>query len=249
MKYGRKIRPALRKLAGGIKKPVINIAKSGLNESLIRLLVGILGVALPIVVVVWGLCITGWPPQDSISDYYSLRTRDAFVGILFVIGWILFAYKGYKTIDSVAGKLVCLFAMGVALFPNSGQNWERALHFTSASCMFLILAFFSLYLFTRNEQSKPEKIRQILATNPFKANKTARTITLEKQTRNKVYIFCGTAILACIVLLVIYMAFLQNTAIAKAHPVLILETLMIWFFGFAWFVKGDTFWRDKEVTK
>jgi len=153
-------------------------------------------VALPIVVVAWGLCITGWPPQDSISDYYSLRTRDAFVGILFVIGWILFAYKGYKTIDSVAGKLVCLFAMGVALFPNSGQNWERTLHFTSASCMFLILAFFSLYLFTRNEQSKPEKIRQILATNPFKANKIARTITLEKQTRNKVYIFCGTAILA-----------------------------------------------------
>ncbi|OGO17724.1 MAG: hypothetical protein A2Z15_09225 [Chloroflexi bacterium RBG_16_50_11] len=249
MKITGNIKPVLRKLAGGIKKPFAKVANSGLNEPLVRLLVGILGVALPIVVVVWGLGITGWPPQDSISDYYSLRTRDAFVGILFVIGWILFAYKGYRTLDSVAGKLVCLFAMGVAFFPNTGLVWEKALHFTSATCMFLILGFFSLYLFTKNEQTEEAKLKKILATNPYKANKTTAPISEQKKTRNRVYIFCGSAIFACILLLAIYLVFLQDTVIANAHPMLILETLMIWFFGFAWFVKGKGLWRDKPTTK
>jgi len=121
MKYGRVVRPVFRLLG------------SGLNEPLLRLIVGVLGMALPIVLVVWGFFLSGWPPQDSLSDYYSLRTRDAFVGILFVIGWILFAYKGYKKWDSIVGKLACVFAMGVAFFPNSGNHWERIVHLSSAS--------------------------------------------------------------------------------------------------------------------
>ena len=82
---------------------------------------------------VWGFALSGWSIelQDSISDYYSLRTRDAFVGILFVIAWFLCTYKGYETVDDIAGYLACLFALGVAFFPNSGGSWERIVHFSS----------------------------------------------------------------------------------------------------------------------
>jgi hypothetical protein len=57
--------------------------------------VGFLGILLPIVLALWGFAILGQADLlDSISDYYSLRTRDVFVGSLFAIGWFLFAYKG-----------------------------------------------------------------------------------------------------------------------------------------------------------
>src|SRR5207253_976505 len=48
----------------------------------LRRIVGILGIGLPIVVAIWGFAL-GYALQPSISDYYALRTRDAFVGILF----------------------------------------------------------------------------------------------------------------------------------------------------------------------
>jgi hypothetical protein len=216
-----------------------------INERLLRRIMGILGVALPIVVVVWGLFLAGWPPQDSISDYYSLRTRDAFVGILFVIGWILFSYKGHEKMDNIAGYLACLFAMGVALFPNSGNSWEKIVHFSSAACMFLILAFFSLYLFTKTKQS-PLGFKRTVTSFRFRAARQDELLTREKKMRNIVYIVCGVLILICIVLVGLYNLFWQHTFIANIKPVLVLETLMIWAFGFSWFVKGETFWKDKE---
>ncbi len=56
-----------------------------LREShlLLRRVMGILAVALPIVLAVWGFAICECIEiQNSISDYYHLRTRDVFVGVL-----------------------------------------------------------------------------------------------------------------------------------------------------------------------
>jgi hypothetical protein len=217
-----------------------------IDERLLRRIVGALGVALPFVVVFWGFALSGWSLQDSLSDYYSLRTRDAFVGILFVIGWILFAYKGYEKMDGIAGKLACVFAMGVAIFPNSGNGWERTVHFSSAACLFLLLSFFSLFLFTKTNDS-PKGFRRTVAY-AFRrgAAKSGNSRTPEKKKRNKVYVACGIVILACIALIGLYTLFWQNTAISAIKPVLLLESFMIWAFGFAWFIKGETFWKDKK---
>jgi dolichyl-phosphate-mannose--protein O-mannosyl transferase len=112
---------------------------------------------------------------DSISDYYSLRTRDAFVGVLFVVAWFLFAYRGYERKDDLAGDLACLFALGVALFPNSGSNWEKVIHFSSAAAFFLVLSYFSLALFTKSGDSP----------------------TPEKKVRNRIYVTCGWVCTTC----------------------------------------------------
>ena len=89
----------------------------------LRKVVGALGMALPVVVAVWGFRLQhAYDLLPSISDYYNLRTRDAFVGILFTIAWFLFTYHGYDRKDDVAGNLACLFALGVALFPISGSQ-------------------------------------------------------------------------------------------------------------------------------
>ena len=189
----------------------------------LRRVVGALGVALPVVVALWGLvlCHCG-ALQPSISDYYSLRTRDAFVGILFTIGWFLFTYRGYDRKDDIAGNLACLFALGVALFPNSGSSLEQVIHFGSAFALFLVLAYFSLFLFTKS------------GGNP----------TPEKRTRNRVYKTCGVIMLACIALIGLYYWLLKDTVIASAKPVFWLEALALWAFGFSWFVKGETLWKD-----
>lgn len=198
-----------------------------ISHQMFRRILGALGILLPIVLAVWGFALSGWSLvlQDSLSDYYSLRTRDAFVGILFVIAWFLFTYQGYERKDNIAGYLACLFALGVAFFPNSGESWERIVHFSSAACLFLVLSFFSLFLFT----------------------KSGGTRSPQKKTRNRIYIVCGLIMLLCIVLVGVYNLFLQDTAVADINPVFWLESLMIWAFGISWFVKGETLFKDPKA--
>ncbi len=191
----------------------------------LRRVVGILGVALPVVLAVWGFFILhAVEVLPTISDYYRLRTRDAFVGTLFTIAWFLFTYRGYDRRDDVAGDLACAFALGVALFPASGSPVERAIHFACAAAMFLALAYFSLFLFTKT--------------------KTSGSPTRMKLVRNKVYRACGAAILACIALIALYENALADTALARLDPVFWLESLALWAFGISWFVKGETILTD-----
>lgn len=189
----------------------------------LRRVVGVLGVSLPVLLAFWGFVLCECTELlDSISDYYSLRTRDAFVGVLFVVAWFLFAYRGYERKDDLAGDLACLFALGVALFPNSGENWEKVIHFSSAAALFLVLSYFSLALFTKSGEFQ----------------------TPEKRVRNRIYVTCGLVMLACIALIAVYYLLLSDTAISAIKPVFWLESLALWAFGISWFVKGETLWRD-----
>ena len=215
-----------------------------MDERLLRRIVGGLGIALPVVVMVWGFFLTDWTLRNSLSDYYSLRTRDAFVGILFVIGWFLFAYKGYERLDNIAGNLACLFALGVALFPNSGSGWERTVHLSSAACLFIVLAFFSLFLFTKSKDS-PKGLWGTLTSFRFGAAKPGESRTPQKKKRNTIYVICGLLMLAFLILVGLYMKFWKDTAIAGIKPVFWLETFMIWAFGVSWFIKGETFLKDR----
>lgn len=188
----------------------------------LRKVVGILGVALPIVVALWGFTICHCF-QPSISDYYSLRTRDAFVGILFTIGWFLFTYRGYDRRDDIAGNIACVCALGVALFPNTGTPLQSKVHFASAVGLFLVLAYFSLVLFVKS------------SGNP----------TPRKLMRNRVYRVCGVIMLACIALIGLSYSLLSTPSFLSAKPVFWLESLALWAFGFSWFVKGEAILKDK----
>lgn len=191
----------------------------------LRKVVGVLGIALPVVVYVWGVGLTGaWGPLPSISDYYSLRTRDAFVGILFTVAWFLLTYRGYDRRDDWAGNLACVFALGVALVPSisGASHLQIVLHTIFATALFLVLAYFSFCLFTRSGPVQTEK----------------------KKIRNKVYRVCGVVIVACIVLIGVYGLFLRDTGLARLRPVFVLETVALWAFGLSWFVKGEAILKD-----
>jgi hypothetical protein len=192
----------------------------------LRRVVGVLGVLLPVLLalgcLVLGSC-TEFP--DSISDYYGTALRNILVGILFVIGWFLFTYRGYERKDDIAGDLACVFALGVALFPaTSGSTVIRSVHFLCAAGLFLVLAYFSLHLFTKTKEGVP--------------------MTPEKKIRNGIYKACGVIMLACIACIALYSAFLRETPVSVIKPVFWLESLALWAFGWSWFVKGKTLWTD-----
>jgi len=189
----------------------------------LRRVVGVLGVSMPIVVAAWGFVLPE-PHRllDTISDYYGFRTRDVFVGVLFTIAWFLFTYRGYDRRDNVAGNLACIFALGVALFPDKGTGIDPAVHYLSAASLFLVLAYFSLFLFT----------------------KTGGNPTPKKLIRNRVYRSCGIVMLACIVLMGLYKIVGHPAVLSSVRPVFWFETFALWAFGFSWFVKGETLWRD-----
>lgn len=208
----------------------------------LRKAVGILAILFPVVIVIGSILIGGCDEiQSNLSTYYHTRMRNLYVGILCAIALFLFAYKGYDRIDSIAGNLACIFALLIAFFPTSvtepmtpcilspyENKISSSIHFFSAGGFFLILAYFSIFLFTRKE-SKPTKM---------------------KLKRNKLYRLCGYIILGCIFLMAVLFAlekFNYGQGFQKFDPILWLETLALWAFGVSWLIKGNTILTDKKV--
>lgn len=206
----------------------------------LRKAVGILGILFPIVIVGGSFMIDGCDEiLGNLSTYYHTSMRNLFVGILCAIALFLFAYKGYSRLDSIAGNLACIFALLVAFFPTSvtepmtpcilgpfENEISSSIHFLSAGGFFLVMAFFSIFLFTRKEP------------------KTTRM----KLKRNKVYRLCGYIILGSIFLMAIFYGLDKYNYIPhlrKYDPVLWLETIALWAFGVSWLVKGRTILADK----
>lgn len=209
------------------KKPIIPEVISYLT---LRKTLGILGILLPIILLV-GSCVCGGyqEVQDSISVYYYTNMGNVFVGVLFTYGLFLFAYKGYGKIDNLAGDLGCIFALGVALLPCLSDNpIIQKLHLVSASLLFLVFAFFSIFLFTKTKHEKP--------------------LTKQKKIRNRWYRGCGYTILGSMLLMFIYFIFLEDSAhgLAKLNPIFWLESIALWAFGISWIIKGEVLLKDKE---
>ena len=119
----------------------------------LRMLIGLCGFVLPLLCLIYGI-FHGF--KDSISDYYDTCLRNVFEGILFVLGFFLLTYKGYKPKnnnlaekDNVFANWGFLFALGVALCPvNYPSAWVQRTHLISAFLLFTVFIYSSLRLFT-----------------------------------------------------------------------------------------------------
>jgi hypothetical protein len=197
----------------------------------LRRAVGIIGTALPFVLVAGKWLLDGWGLQSSISAYYYTSMRDVFVGSLCAIGVFLLSYRGPDRVDDVAGNLACVFAVGVALLPTSPAHGASAaqtlvgyVHLTFASAYFLTLAYFSLVLFRKTHPNG--------------------RMTERKKKRNVVYAVCGYTILASIGLVAADFAFLSHSAVQAADPVFWLESAAVLAFGISWLTKGEAILAD-----
>lgn len=200
----------------------------------LRKVIGLLGTLLPLVVALGAWIVFQTGLQDSISSYYHTDMRDVFVGTLFAIGFFLLSYRGYERADRIAGNLACVFAVGAALFPTNpdgvaeGARFIGYIHFAFAALLFLTLIYFSLFLFTKTDASQPP--------------------TKQKLKRNMIYRVSGYAMLASIILIVVYFRLPGEVmeSLDRFNPVFWLETITVVAFGISWLTKGEAILADED---
>ena len=200
----------------------------------LRCFIGALGMALPIIVVVLSL-IYGYGFPDSISATYFVPTCiTPFMIILGSAGILLVCYKGYNTVDNILNTAAGLAAWGVCLFPCAAQSGRigtfqidsdisDTIHMVSALVFFGILAYNSLFQFTKGSD------------NP----------TPNKKKRNVIFRVCGIGMIASFVLLP-----LVNYGILDVpHVIWVIEWIALQFFGISWITKANCIpflFADKE---
>ena len=150
------LRPARNQILGRRADP-LSVSTSYV---ILRNGIGVLGFALPIVMVVGG----GLDHvQGSLSAYYHFSVerpgqygagtmRDLFVGLLCAIGAFLFFYRGHSLQEDVALNIAGISAVLVALFP---MDWPRdagdamtitsKLHSASATAFFVMIAYVCVF--------------------------------------------------------------------------------------------------------
>ena len=208
----------------------------------IRKIIGILGLLLPVLIVVfYGDFLS------SISHYYYTKSAVFFISILSAFGLFLISYKGYKRdknteklSDNIITHIGGIAALLVVIFPASclGSNsYELSniclsedyplfghsnmiistIHLIGAGTFFFTMGWMSVFRFTKGE------------------------LTKEKQKKNKIYRFSGYIIWISIGILLI------EFSIKKFYPdfkitdydVFILETISVFAFGISWLIKGE----------
>jgi hypothetical protein len=190
----------------------------------LRLGIGVIGIALPIVLPLGNSIISAHLGLlSSLSGSYYTHMRNVFVGGLCAIGVILLCYRHNRREDiwsSVAGFFAVVVAMcpmeppaSVVAHASTTQKVLGGIHLFSAVVVFTALAVFCLRLF--RDDSEPD--------GPL---------------RRRIYLVCGIVIVLCIVGIVIA-DLVHFTGAGGLTPVFAGESLSVFAFGAAWFVKSD----------
>jgi hypothetical protein len=181
----------------------------------LRLLVGIIALTLPFVV-----STVASVPLPSISASYYTEARDAFVGMLFVVGSFLWAYNGHSPTEARASKLASLAAVLVASFPTSCETCPidstGVIHYSAAAVLFGILAFFCFGPFRKNTRGAKGK----------------------KGRRSKIYFVCGWVIVGSMLSLCLMKLTVPGDTLRLLRATYWIEAISLTAFGIAWIVAG-----------
>ena len=184
----------------------------------LRLLVGCIAFALPIIV-----SVVSTTPLSSISASYYTEARDLFVGLLFFVSAFLWAYNGHTPSEARASKIASLAAILVAVFPTScdtcNTDLKALIHYGAAFTLFAMLQYFCFGPFRKNTKGQVGK----------------------KGLRSKIYFFCGWVMLACI-LSAGAAEIMPSGEAAQTLPIKYwAEFVALAAFGVAWVVAGKYF--------
>jgi hypothetical protein len=202
-----------------------------LSSPAYRQLIGYFGLVLP--PLLW--LISGWRPTaplepwallSSLSAYYYTGAVAVQIGILTALAFFLFTYRGYRNEyrrrDRLAAAVAATAAVLVALFPAAAPHssltlswwtpWIGRIHYAAGVVQFIGFAVFALVLFPRSKDGR------------------GKSLPTDKRLRNRVYLFCGWGIVAC--LLWAGRATLTHASIFWP------ETLAVELFAISWLAKG-----------
>lgn len=203
----------------------------------IRRAVGWLGLLLPLILIAGGW-LSQRTVEPSISDYYHTLMRDAFIGTLTAIGFILITYPGHsrgqgeRLSDDMITTIAGLAAFGVAYFPNEVRTNANLLGSVTQQALGAKTAALAHYLCA---------IVFLSALAAMCLKKFARTA---RPLRRRIYRACGWVILA-MTLAVITASWVRlrgpegaQRLITDWMLILWFEAIAIWAFALAWLVKG-----------
>ena len=202
-----------------------------INTVRLRNSLGILGMLLPIIVLVLSL-VNGYGFPDSISaTYYLDPCITPFMIILGAAGLLLISYRGYDRQDDIVCTLAGIFGLCICIFPCSNPDMYTAgfitdyvgtfglpyqvsgwIHNISAVFFFLLLAYNSLFLFTKSSGNMTDK----------------------KKKRNLIFKICGIGMvvsMVCIVPLSIFEVWGGTWWV---------ELFALMFFGVSWLTKSNS---------
>lgn len=203
----------------------------------IRNYVGLLGMILP-----WlALYSAGIAEHPDDTWWWSISATyyqsPALVGVLTAASIVLMTYDGYSLIDNVVTTTSGVFGLGIVLFP-CDVSWisgkvgffqlpigtSSKIHCFCAASFFILLAFNSLFLFTKTDAGS--------------------LMSEEKKVRNKIYVVCGIGMLVFMILQTVSV----SVSWLKGYWTMINEIFLLQFFGISWLVKGGAvkFLNDKE---
>jgi hypothetical protein len=198
-----------------------------------RLLVGGIGVALPIVLIVFdALVFSATSIRGSLSAYYHSGMHDWFVGSLCAIGVGLFTYMGTKlgSFDNWVSSIAGACALVVAFFPTDtepgqvptllqqkfGEVLVGHIHFSFAAIFIALLGLMCLRF-------------------GFGDGQRADRTDIQRKGWRLVHFICAGSIW----LSVLVLGILTLASITLSHSILVGEIIAVVAFGLSWFFKGS----------
>ncbi len=201
----------------------------------LRCILGWLGMLLPLIVLALAL-IFGYGLPDSISaTYYLAPCITPFMIILGAAGIFLICYNGYDRQDDIICTLAGCFALGICLFSCATKGliatWPELaeltrvgtfqiipwvsgiLHNVCAVGFFMLLAYNSLFLFT----------------------KSSGAMTENKKKRNIIFRVCGIGMVVSLV------AIVPVSIFDIWGGTWLIEAIALAFFGISWLTKADRY--------
>ena len=169
-----------------------------------------------------------WADLSISATYY---VTPALVGVLTAASIVLMCYDGYSLQDNIVTTVSGVFGLMIVLFPckcsltpaHTGffqlpASLSSKIHCFSAVIFFCLLAYNSLFLFTKSNGNMTEK----------------------KKIRNIFYRICGIGMLLAMALMPLPIKFFAKTWVV--------EMIALTFFGISWLIKGGAvrFLNDKE---
>lgn len=143
-----------------------------INTIRLRTTIGWLGMLLPWIVVI----LIGYFPESISATWYT-NACTVFMIILGSASFLLISYKGYALIDDVLLTCSGIAGLGICLFPCSvvdthervgtfmiDNQVSNVFHFIFAVLFFCLLAYNSIFLFTKSvgEMTERKRIRNII---------------------------------------------------------------------------------------
>lgn len=144
-----------------------------INTIRLRIWLGCLAILLPWIVAL----LAGEIPPSISATYYLPQCITPFMGILVSASILLICYKGYDLLDDIILTLAGICGLGICLFPTWPTTpmeyvgtfsvdvaLSNMLHSIFAIIFFGLLAYNSLFLFTKSDghPTKKKKIRNII---------------------------------------------------------------------------------------